>query len=137
MKKKFENEIKKIEQYSLEFCQIETEKKQLELLIHLIKENTEENNKKNEFNPLEEIKEKCMNKLKKQYNEETDTKYKIILDEINKYLKINLINNIIELIKNDLNGINLNFYIDDSESLLTYCWAIQNNHQEILDFNFE
>ena len=137
VKKKFENEIKKIEQYSLEFCQIETEKKQLELLIHLIKENTEENNKKNEFNPLEEIKEKCMNKLKKQYNEETDTKYKIILDEINKYLKINLINNIIELIKNDLNGINLNFYIDDSESLLTYCWAIQNNHQEILDFNLE
>ena len=137
VKKEFENNIKKIEQYSLEFCQIKTEKKQLEQLINLIKETTKGNNEKNELNLLEKINEKCINKLERQYSEETDSKYKIILDEINKYLKTNSINDIINLIKNDLNDINLNFYIDDSETLLTYCWAIQNAHQEILDFNFE
>ena len=137
VKKEFENNIKKIEQYSLEFCQIKTEKKQLEQLINLIKETTKGNNEKNELNLLEKINEKCINKLERQYSEETDSKYKIILDEINKYLKTNSINDIINLIKNDLNDINLNFYIDDSETLLTYCWAIQNDHQEILDFNFE
>ena len=137
VKKEFENNIKKIEQYSLEFCQIKTEKKQVKQLINLIKETTKGNNEKNELNLLEKINEKCINKLERQYSEETDSKYKIILDEINKYLKTNSINDIINLIKNDLNDINLNFYIDDSETLLTYCWAIQNDHQEILDFNFE
>ena len=79
------------------------------------------------------IKNNSENKVNAYINESKDDNFRIALSEIKEFVKGKNINSILKSLKEVIKGIESDFYIDEFQNLVAYCWGIQNGHDFIVD----
>ena len=86
-----------------------------------------------ELNEMDKIKQNFENKTDYYIKKANDTNFGQALHGIKEFIKGKDISFILESLKNACKDIESNFYVDESLNLVSYCWAIQNGHDFIVD----
>ena len=133
-----EKEIEKIPKYIEKYSQLSFEISQLKDVKKYINSTDgglKENNSLLELNKIEKIKDNFQNNADFYINQEkNDENYKKMLKEIKSFIEKKDFKCIIESVKLLLKDNESDFYVDDSITLSTYCWGIQNGHDLVLDY---
>ena len=82
---------------------------------------------------MENIKNNFEINIEAYIKKNNDINYVQALKEIKEFIKGKNISIILGSLKNVCKGIEYNFYVDESIDLVSYCWAIQNGHDFIVD----
>ena len=133
-----EKEIEKIPKYIEKYSQLSFEISQLKDVKKYINSTDgglKENNSLLGLNKIEKIKDNFQNNADFYINQEkNDENYKKMLKEIKSFIEKKDFKCIIESVKLLLKDNESDFYVDDSITLSTYCWGIQNGHDLVLDY---
>ena len=115
-------------------CLVEVRQmKELKEFINNIRNDIIEGQKSVELNNLDNIKNNFIKNYKLYLKNNEDKEFKEIINEIYNFIQKNELEDIISSVKKSFNNVNSKFFIDDSISILSFCWAIQNGHEDILD----
>ena len=132
----FINNIDLIQTYLTDYskCLVEVRQmKELKEFINNIRNDIIEGQKSVELNNLDNIKNNFIKNYKLYLKNNEDKEFKEIINEIYNFIQKNELEDIISSVKKSFNNVNSKFFIDDSISILSFCWAIQNGHEDILD----
>ena len=133
-----EKEIGKMPKYREKYSQLSFEISQLKEIKEFINSSNDKLKGKNsilELNKIETIKNNFQKYSEKFINqEENDEEYKNILKEIQSFSKDKDVKTIIESLSSLLKDDESDFYADDSFTLSTYCWGIQNGHDLVFNY---
>lgn len=118
------------------YSQIIVKIKQLEKLKDVLQtyNDTLSNNSNNfEMDEFAKVKENFKMNYSFYEKNATDESFKLILQEINNFLEMQNVDTILNSLKEKFKNAKSNFFFDDSISLLTFCWGIQNDLDDVLD----
>ena len=130
---------KEMENYinlSKENTELDFEINQLKKIRNYIKKVNDDQKKYNNnylLNEMENIKNNFEINIEAYIKKNNDINYVQALKEIKEFIKGKNISIILGSLKNVCKGIEYNFYVDESIDLVSYCWAIQNGHDFIVD----
>ena len=133
-----EKEIGKMPKYREKYSQLSFEISQLKAIKEFINSSNDKLEGKNsilELNEIETIKNNFQKYSERFINqEENDEEYKNILKEIQSFTKDKDVKTIIESLSSLLKDDEYDFYVDDSFTLSTYCWGIQNGQDLVFNY---
>ena len=121
---------------SKENTELDFEINQLKKIRNYIKKVNDDQKKYNNnylLNEMENIKNNFEINIEAYIKKNNDINYVQALKEIKEFIKGKNISIILGSLKNVCKGIEYNFYVDESIDLVSYCWAIQNGHDFIVD----
>ena len=140
----YSNEIKGLDEdmrkYRLcvkENFELELKLKQLKKIKNYLQEIIEElkyYNTNNELNEMNNIKAYFEKNVDKYINNSVDNNFKVILKEILEFIHEKNIPEMLDSLNDIFKDIESNFYIDETLNLVSYCWCIQNGHDDIVEF---
>ncbi len=131
-----DKEIETYDNFSKENAELDFEINQLKKIRNYIQNVIDDFKNYNTYyilNEMDKIKKDFENKADIYITETNDTSFGQALNGIKEFIKGKDISFILESLKNACKDTESNFYMDESINLLSYCWAIQNGHDFIVD----
>ena len=129
MEKNYSNLAMENSELTLEIIQL----KKIGNYIQKVNEDIKYLNANYELNEMCKIKNNFEKNSHYYINKDADINYNQALKEIKDYVKGNDVKQILNSLKIICKDIESNFYVDESLNLVSYCWAIQNGHEYIVD----
>ena len=130
------NNIGLIPTYLKEYSKIVVgirQQKELKEFIKNIRNDILNEQKEFELKHMINIKNNFIKNYKLYLKNNEDNEFDQIIKDIYTFIQKKEVEDIIIAIKNTFNNVKSKFFIYDSISLLSFCWGIQNRHEDILD----
>ena len=134
--KTLDKEIETYDNYSKENAELDFEINQLKKIRNNIQKVNDDLKKYNTFyilNEMDKIKKDFENEIDIYITKANDTSFEQVLNGIKEFIKGKDVSFILESLKNACKDIEPNLFVDESINLVSYCWAIQNGHDFIVD----
>ena len=129
--------MKEFKKYIQENSELNFEMNQLNEIkdfVVQINEDLKNYNDNYELKEISQIKNSFEKNVDNYIHNSTDINFQKVLNEIKSFIKGKNIEIILDSLVDIFKDIESNFYVDESLDLVSYCWGIQNGHDEILDF---